>query len=242
MSSAGFSCCIICLFLAVTCVASSQTASSASASQQVVSAAESQSQPATPALQTRYPRYRVEPSDILAVSFPLSPELNQSVTVQPDGFITLGNVGAVYVEGQTTPEIVETLHKAYAKILHDPIIAVDLTNFQIAEFTIFGQVLKPGQYHLRHDTTVSQAIAIGGGFTPAAKTQAFLLRRVSSDMMEVKKLDVKALVQGKKASEDVQLQPGDMIYVPDTVISKVRRYLPYNTGVGVSPLAIANSF
>lgn len=234
--------CVVGVFLTVTCVANSQTASSVPASQQVVSAAESQSQPATPALQTRHPRYRVAPSDILAVSFPLSPELNQSVTVQPDGFINLGSAGAVYVQGQTTPEIVETLHKAYAKILHDPIIAVDLTNFQNSQFTIFGQVWKPGQYQLRYDTTVSQAIAIGGGFTSAAKSQAFLLRRVSSDMMEVKKLDVKALVHGKKLSEDVQLQPGDMIYVPDTIISRVRRYLPYSTGVGVSPLAIANSF
>src|ERR1043166_4360783 len=81
-----------------------------------------------PALQQRNPRYQVMPSDVMVVAFPLSPELNQeTVTVQPDGFIALSNVGSIYVQGLTTPEIVEALKKAYAKILHDPIIDVYLT-------------------------------------------------------------------------------------------------------------------
>ena len=230
MSSLRFPCLNICLFLVVAGLAPSQVASSAPTSP-------------TPMLQARNPRYRVAPSDVLAVSFPLSPELNQSqVTVQPDGFITLPNVGSVYVQGQTSPEIAETLRKSYSKILHDPIIGVDLTNFQSAQFTIFGQVAKPGQYQLRYDTTLSQAIAIGGGFSSGAKGQAFLLRRVSPDLLEVKRLNVKGLVHGKNLSEDVQLQPGDMIYVPEAFISKFRRYIPYAAGIGVSPYQIVSSF
>lgn len=197
------------------------------------------STPQAPALQERYPRYRVMPSDVLAISFPLSPEINQSVSVQPDGFITLANVGSIYVEGQTTPQIVESLTKAYAKILHNPIIGVDLTNFQAPQFTVLGEVGKPGQYALRYDTTVSQGIAIGGGFLPSAKYQVFLLHRVSADWVEAKKLNIKDVVHGKNVQEDVHLQPGDMIFVPDTMISKFRRYLPYNTGIGVNPQALA---
>lgn len=195
----------------------------------------------SPTFQSRYPRYQVAPSDVLTISFPLSVELNQSVKVQPDGFITLGNLGSVYVEGQTTPEVAETLKKAYAKILHDPIIVVDLTNFQAPRFTIFGQVSRPGEYALRYPTTVSQAVAIGGGLLGSAKYQALLLRRVSSDWMEVKKLNVNALVHGKKVSEDIPLQPGDMIYVPETTLAKVKRYLPYSTGIGVSPQSIVQA-
>jgi polysaccharide biosynthesis/export protein len=204
--------------------------------------AKTQASTQQPALQERYPRYRVMASDVLAITFPLSPEINQNVTVQPDGFITLANVGSVYVQGQTTPEVAHTLTKAFAKVLHNPIIGVDVTNFQSPQFTILGQVGKPGQYPLRYDSTVSQAIAIGGGFLPSAKTQAFLLHRVSEDWVEVKKLNIQDIVHGKKVTEDIHLQPGDMIFVPETVIAKFRKYLPYNTGVGVNPLAIANSF
>ena len=58
-----------------------------------------------PALQQRNPRYQVMPSDVMVVAFPLSPELNQeTVTVQPDGFIALNNVGSIYVQGLTTLE------------------------------------------------------------------------------------------------------------------------------------------
>jgi polysaccharide export outer membrane protein len=193
----------------------------------------------TPSLQNRYPRYRVNPSDVLGISFALSPEINETVTVQPDGFITLTNVGSVYVQGQTAPEIVETLKTAYAKILHEPIITVDLKNFQAPQFTIFGQVKRPGQYPLRRDTTISEAIAVGGGFESSAKTQVFLLHRVSSDWLEVKKFNIKDIVHGKNPSEDVHLQANDMIFVPETAFSKFRHYIPY--GIGVSPLAVAEA-
>src|SRR5215469_15177728 len=197
------------------------------------------SNPSSPQLlQERHPRYQVMPSDVLAVTFPLTTELNQTVTVQPDGFINLANVGGVYVQGQTTSEIIETLHKAYEHILHNPIIAVDVTNFQRARFTIFGHVGRPGEYELRYDITVSQAIAMGGGFLASAKSQAFLLRRVSTDWVEVKKLNLKPLTHGKNLPEDVYLQPGDMIYVPETVVSKFRRYIPYGGVSAVNPLGV----
>jgi polysaccharide export outer membrane protein len=190
-----------------------------------------------PALQERHPRYRVMPSDALTISFPLSPELNSTPTVQPDGFITLGNVGSVYVQGLTVSEIVETLKQAYAKVLHEPIIAVDVTNFQKPQFTVSGQVGKPGQYELRSDTTVSEAIAVAGGFLPTAKTQVFFFHRVSSDWVEVKKLNVKQLLHGKNVNEDVHLQPGDMVFVPEKFIATFRKYVPYSAGVGFNPSA-----
>lgn len=191
-----------------------------------------------PSLQQRYPRYRVMPSDVLAVSFPLSPELNFAPTVQPDGFISIPNVGSVYVQGKTVAEIVGLLKTAYAKILHDPIIAVDITNFQAPQFTVSGQVGKPGQYPLRIDTTVSEGIAVGGGFLPTAKTQVFLFHRISTDWVEVKKLNVKQILHGKKVEEDALLQPGDMIFVPEKFISNFRKYVPYATGVAFNPSGV----
>src|SRR5271163_3341678 len=74
-----------------------------------------------PALQQRNPRYQVQRDDILNISFPLSPELNQTVTIQPDGYITLLNAGSVFVQGMTVPQVSEALKKAYANTLHDPI-------------------------------------------------------------------------------------------------------------------------
>ncbi len=103
----------------------------------------------------RNPRYRICRDDVLLLSFPLSPELNQRVIVQPDGFISLQNVGDVYVQGLTVRELVEAVKKAYAHTLNGPIVDVDLADFQKPFFTVLGQVGKPGQYDLRYDITVT---------------------------------------------------------------------------------------
>ena len=145
------------------------------------------------------------------------------------------NVGSLYVQGMTVPELVEALKKSYANILHDPIIDVDLIDFQKPFFVISGQVTKPGQYDLRADITVSEAIAVAGGFLPTAKTQVFLYHRTSTNWVEVKKLKLNDILHGKKLEEDVQMQPGDMLFVPEKFITNFRKYVPYNPGVYVNP-------
>jgi polysaccharide biosynthesis/export protein len=185
-----------------------------------------------PALQQRNPRYQVQRDDILNISFPLSPELNQSVTVQPDGYINLQNVGSVYIQGMTVPEVVLALKKTYAQTLHDPIIDVDLKDFQRPYFVAMGQVGKPGQYDLRYDMTVTEAIGVAGGFMPTAKTQVFLYHRVNNEWAEVKELKLKDMLNGKSISEDAHVMPGDMIFVPEKAITKFRKYVPYGIGTG----------
>ena len=189
-----------------------------------------------PALQKRNPRYRVHADDVLAITFALSPELDQpNVAVQPDGYINILDADSVYVQGLSAPEIVEVLKKAYAGTLHDPIINVDLVDFQKPYFLASGQVGKPGQYDLRHETTVSEGIAIAGGLVPTAKTQVFLFHRVSTNWVEVKKLNLNDLLRGKNANEDAYLAPGDSIFVPEKFITKFRKYIPYGIGTSISP-------
>lgn len=193
--------------------------------------------PSQPQLQQRYPRYKIQREDVLLLSFPLSPELDQTVTVQPDGYIELLNAGSIHVQGLTVPELVQALKKAYTGVLHDPIINVDLKDFQKPFFTVSGQVGKPGKYELRSDLTVAEAIAVAGGLAPTAKTQIFLFHRTSNDWFEVKKLNLKDILNGKNPNEDALLKPGDMIYVPEKFITKFRKYVPYslNAGAYLSP-------
>ena len=186
-------------------------------------------------LQHRNPRYRVMRDDVLTVSFPLAPELNQKVTVQPDGYITLQNLGSIFILDMTVPEVAEALKKASEKVLHDPIIDVDLVEFQKPYFMVSGQVNKPGQYDLRHDTTVTEAIAVAGGFMPTAKTQVFVYHRISTGWVEVKKLSLKDILNGKNVNEDIQMQPGDMVFVPEKFIANFRKYVPYTTGLFLNP-------
>jgi polysaccharide biosynthesis/export protein len=188
-----------------------------------------------PQLAQRNPRYRINRSDVLNLTFPLSPEFNQTVTVQPDGYITLQVAGSICILGMTVPETGEAIKKAYAKVLHEPIIDVDLKDFQKAYFIVTGQVTKPGQYDLRYDLTASEAIAIAGGFMPTAKTQVYLYHRSAEGWVQARELKLKDFLHGKNIAEDVEIRPGDMIFVPEKTITKVRKYIPYGVGVPLSP-------
>jgi len=180
-----------------------------------------------PALQRRNPRYQLCKGDVFDLDFPFTPEFNQTVTVQPDGYVSLRGLGDLHVEGETIPELTEALRQSYAKILHEPVITVALKDFDKPYFIVSGEVGHPGKFDLRGDTTVTEAVAIAGGFNENSKhSQVLLFRRVSNDWAEVKKLNVKQMLQAANLSEDVHLRPGDMLFVPKNAVSKIKRFIP----------------
>ena len=183
----------------------------------------------SPALRESYPRYRLQPGDVLDLIFPLTPEFNQTVIVQPDGYVNLRGAGDLRVLHSTTSEIMEGVRAAYGKVLHDPVITIGLKEFEKPYFIVGGEVAHPGKYDLRGDTTVVQAVQIAGGPAEKSKKQVLLFRRVSEEWVEVTKIDIKRILSGKDITEDVQLRSGDMILVPRTALSKMGRFIPTPT-------------
>jgi polysaccharide export outer membrane protein len=152
--------------------------------------------------------------------------------VQPDGFITLRGIGDVHVAGEKVPELTDTLRQSYAKILNDPQISVVLKDFEKPYFVADGQVGKPGKYELRGETTVTQAIAVAGGFTESSKhSQVLLFRRVDDQWTEARIFNVKKMEKSGKLTEDAVLHPGDMLFVPKNTFSKIQKFIP-NASVG----------
>lgn len=183
---------------------------------------------AVPQLQTRNSRYEIRSGDSFDISFELSPEFNQSgITVQPDGYVTLRGVGDVKVDGQTVPELTQTLRTAYGKILNNPTITVELKDFEKPYFVADGQLGHPGKYDLRGHVTLTEAIAIAGGFTDASKhSRVLLFRRVDDRWTEAKMFNVKKMEKSGNLAEDPLLRPGDMLFVPKNAFSKYSHFIP----------------
>ena len=177
---------------------------------------------------SRTQRYKIAPGDTFDVTFELSPEFNQTaVAVQPDGFVTLRSVGDIKVQGQTVPQLTQTLRTAYGKILNDPLISVSLKDFEKPYFVADGQLGKPGKYDLRGEVTLTQAIAIAGGFTDNSRhSQVLLFRRVDDQWMEAKIINVKEMEKAGNLKEDPMLHPGDMFFVPKSTLSKIDKFFP----------------
>src|SRR5882762_782123 len=68
----------------------------------------------------RRPLYRLRTNDVVDISFTFASEFNQTVTVQPDGFITLRDAGHLLAEGSTAEKLEAAIGAAYGKLLHDP--------------------------------------------------------------------------------------------------------------------------
>ena len=178
-------------------------------------------------LRDRYPRYKLRAGDVFDVGFELSPEFNQTVSVQPDGYITLRGIGDVHVADETVPQLTATLRNAYANILHDPLISVTLKDFEKPYFIADGQVGRPGKYDLRGTTTLTEAIAMAGGFQDTAKhSQVLLFRRVDDNWVSAKIFNVKKMQKSGNLGEDPTLHPGDMLFVPKNRFSKIKPFLP----------------
>ena len=191
----------------------------------------------TEILQHRNRRYQLHSADVLTLEFPFTPEFNQTATVQPDGYVTLRGIDNMHVQGLTLPEVTSALRTAYSKILHDPVVNVELKDFEKPFFIVGGEVGHPGKFDLREDTTASEAVAIAGGFRESAKhSEVLLFHRVPGGWAQVKRLNIKKMMKEGNLDEDAYLQAGDFLYVPKNTMSKIARFIPTSSmGVYANP-------
>jgi len=179
-----------------------------------------------PRLGGRRPLYRLNRSDVIALSFTLSPEFDQTLTVQPDGYVELKDAAPVLAQGLTLEDFRLAVERAYAGYLHEPQVAVSLKEFEHPYFVAGGELSKPGKYELRADTSIMEAVEIAGGFTHEARhSQVLLFRHVNDDLVEARVFNLKKMLKDKNLGEACLLRPGDLVFVPQNSISKIERFL-----------------
>ena len=171
-------------------------------------------------------RYRLQPGDVLEVQYRYSPEFNQTVTVQPDGYVTLEIGGDLKVAGFTIEETRQAILRQASKRLQDPVATIVLKEFQKPYFVVAGEVTTPGKIEMRERVTALQAIMLAGGMKETAKSsQVVVFRKINSDVAEVKVLNLKSIRRTSDLENDLTLQAGDMVFVPRDRISKIERFM-----------------
>jgi polysaccharide export outer membrane protein len=176
----------------------------------------------------------LRPGDSFDVSFQFSPEFNQTLMVQPDGFVSLREVGDLHVSGLTLSEVKNAVKAKYSAILKQPVVSIAPKDLEKSYFIAIGEVTRPGKYEIRGPITVTEALAIAGGLAPdRAKTSDVVLFRKKGDALEPGEvINVKKLLKKRDLSEDVYLKPGDLLYVPQNTWSKIHSVIP-TPGVGM---------
>ena len=171
-------------------------------------------------------RYLVQPGDVLDLQFRYSPEFNQTITVQPDGYISLQVGGDVKVSGKNVEEVRQLILQKASERLKDPEATVILKEFQKPYFVVAGEVVQPGKIEMRERVTAIQAIMLAGGLKESARSsQILLFRKINSETAEVKVLNLRKIKRTSDLENDLTLQAGDMLLVPRDTLSKIERFI-----------------
>jgi len=175
------------------------------------------------------PRYRIQPSDVIEVHYRYTPEFDQTVTIQPDGFVALQIVGDLKLQGLTLDQVRAAILAKASLRLKDPEITLVLKDFEKPYFVVGGEVANPGRFEMRGQVTAVQAIAMAGGFKAASAkhSQVVLFRRVGPDLAKTEILNLKSAMSAKNTEPLADLRPGDMLIVPQNAVSKIERFVKW---------------
>jgi len=172
------------------------------------------------------PPYRVQVGDILAIRLMLNPELNEEVTVRPDGRFSTTVALDEVAYGHTVPELDRTLDRVYAKHLKDPKVSVVVKSFAPTRIYVGGEVVNPGEFvNVGPALTVSQALTRAGGSKMSGDDdRVFIIRRGPNDVPQFLSTRYGDIIGGKSAVADVRLAAYDVVYVPRTGVAEVYKY------------------
>lgn len=172
----------------------------------------------------RSPEYRLQRSDVVEIKYRYTPEFDQTVSIGPDGRVSIANFGTLYAKDLTLKEFENKVVALASAHLVQPDVLVVLKEFEKPHVFVEGEVNLPGRIELRSDTSALDAIALAGGFKSSSKSSSvLLLHHVDGQHSETRVLDLKSLVSKHKLEEATLLQPGDVIYVPQNRLSKAER-------------------
>lgn len=173
--------------------------------------------------------YRISPNDKVEVDVFRVPELSgKTRRVGENGRISLPLVGSIQAAGLTQQQLEKKLVQHLSKnFLQNPQVSVYIKEQNSKEVTVDGRVKRSGRFSLKSATTISQTIAMAGGFTDLADpSNVLLFRPKKSGGFKVYTLDLKAIRTGKK--RDPYIAGNDLVVVHE---SGSRVWLQRATGI-----------
>lgn len=164
--------------------------------------------------------YRIHPKDDILIEVFGEPEISHVYHVSSEGFINHPLLKKVQLVGLTSIEAEEKLRKMLAQdYLVDPRVNLRIKSSLARRVIIFGEVENPGSYEVDHDQpmTLLRIISMAGGFTDLAAVGRVRILRDLDGEEKTMKIDVADLLKGRLDENDIELKPGDIITVPETI-------------------------
>ncbi len=207
--------------------------------------------PAAPARAVDAAPYRVQVGDELGIRLYLTPELNEDVTVRPDGRISTQLAEAVSAAGRTPEQVAASLRDAYGRELKDPRLTVEVKQASPVRVYVAGEVAAPGEFaSAGPPPTLLQAVARAGGVRVTGDTsRVIIVRRGLGDRPLLLATRYGDALAGRDAAADVALQPFDIVVVPRSSVAEayvwvnqhIQQFLPVSWGFSYNVNPVVNT-
>lgn len=165
-----------------------------------------------PAGAPREAEYRLGPEDVIEVFVWKEPELSTTVTIRPDGRISLPLASELEASGKTAAELQTEITTRLSKYVVEPVVNVMVKQVNSLKISVLGEVRRPDVYRIKNRVTVLDAIAMAGGFTDLARPNKVVVLRNSAAGLVRIKVNIKQLVDDE-SSAPFFLQTLDTVYV-----------------------------
>jgi polysaccharide biosynthesis/export protein len=162
--------------------------------------------------------YVIGPLDVLYVKVWNQPNLTGMVDVQDDGMISMALIGQLKAEGLTIDELTKLISSKLEDFFQstEGEVTVQLTKNNSKKYYIMGQGAgRQGAFPLNGKLTISEALANAGGYQTFANIKKIYLLRKSENYKTQHKFNLKDVLAGKHMEDDIEVENGDRIVVPE---------------------------
>jgi polysaccharide biosynthesis/export protein len=154
--------------------------------------------------------------DVVKITYPAAPELNQSQKIGTEGTLSLPMIGQVHAAGKTPAALQSELQNLYKSLLQNNEVVVTVESKAIP-VVVSGAVQKPGKIVFERPATVLEAIMEAGGFTPEADMRKVTVIRIVKGKHQTQLFDLRPILKGN-ATTATYISGGDVIYVPERLL------------------------
>jgi polysaccharide export outer membrane protein len=181
--------------------------------------------PASP-VQAEEKEYVLQPGDVISVAFFFFPRLDTTVKIRPDGYISMPPIDDVKAAGLNTRELDEKLTRLYAERIENPELTVTVKEFATQKVYVGGEVKSAGFFDLENNMTSLQAIfKAGGPLNTGNLENVIIIRREKDGSPRLFSFNLKQDIESKKITNDIYLNPLDVVYIPKTTIARIDQFV-----------------
>ena len=154
--------------------------------------------------------------NIMAIGFPDGIGIND-VTVGVDGMARLPYTGNIKLVGLTLDEARDLIHARLSEYFKLPELNVYMKSYGPRKIYVMGNVNAPGVKNMGVDSmNVYAAIASAGGVDNKGRSKHIQLIRQIDGVLYYREINLDAFVKKHDLSQNIELEDGDIIYVPDS--------------------------